>query len=282
MAPRTSCIGLSIVCILRFVPEVCAELVAENASGSSPQYGGSTFWDELYTASEREGLMNFSHPWQGVGLASLTPMLEARLSRDASLLILGCGDSQLPEELLNAGWRNVTAVDISSKVIKQKTSGISEGRPGLKWLCEDAAALSFSSSSFDGVLELGLLDSLAADGEEAPLRAVGEAYRVLRDTGTFFSVSTEPPLYRAALFNGKAPRGWTTEVSSLPRQRAIDERIRALDPPVSLGDISVYASSASAAPKPMASEAAAMYEAAIRGIREQALANDVQEKLKDS
>eukprot|EP00448_Togula_jolla_P027849 CAMPEP_0170649700 /NCGR_PEP_ID=MMETSP0224-20130122/45428_1 /TAXON_ID=285029 /ORGANISM="Togula jolla, Strain CCCM 725" /LENGTH=274 /DNA_ID=CAMNT_0010981351 /DNA_START=33 /DNA_END=858 /DNA_ORIENTATION=- len=274
MAPRTSCIGLSIVCILRFVPEVCAELVAENASGSSPQYGGSTFWDELYTASEREGLMNFSHPWQGVGLASLTPMLEARLSRDASLLILGCGDSQLPEELLNAGWslQGDQAEDL--RHLRRKAWS--------EVALEDAAALSFSSSSFDGVLELGLLDSLAADGEEAPLRAVGEAYRVLRDTGTFFSVSTEPPLYRAALFNGKAPRGWTTEVSSLPRQRAIDERIRALDPPVSLGDISVYASSASAAPKPMASEAAAMYEAAIRGIREQALANDVQEKLKDS
>lgn len=199
----------------------------------------AAYWDALYSESARAGVKTFSSMWQGVDLAALRGVLKVDLRPQDRVLILGAGDSGLPEELFDAGCRNVTAVDFSPLLV----AAMAERSHGALWRKEDARQLSFPEGSFDVALDLGLLDSVAAGGEEEVAKALLETHRVLSPGGTYASVSTEPPLFRLPLFErGTGADAWATKVLFLPRPRELDTRVRRIDPALDLGKLSVYVS----------------------------------------
>jgi len=198
-------------------------------------------WDALYTESVYSSVVkDFIHAWQGVDLMTLRGVLGPRLNeahKDLRFLVLGAGDSGLPEELFDAGWRNITAIDFSSVIVRAMASR-SQGdfaRPGLEWRIEDARKLALAEDTFDVAIDVGMLDTVATSGSDQAAQVLLEVHRVLRAGGGYISVSTEPPLFRQPLFAQHPPGGWVTEVLSLPRPREIDPRIRALDPVISPG-----------------------------------------------
>lgn len=199
----------------------------------------AAYWDALYSESAQAGVKTFSSMWQGVDLAALRGVLKVDLRPQDRVLILGAGDSGLPEELFDAGCRNVTAVDFSPLLV----AAMAERSHGALWRKEDARQMSFPGGSFDVALDLGLLDSVAAGGEEEVAKALLETHRVLSPGGTYASVSTEPPLFRLPLFErGTGADAWATKVLFLPRPRDLDTRVRRIDPALDLGKLSVYVS----------------------------------------
>jgi len=72
----------------------------------------------------------------------------------SSVLVVGCGSSELPMLLHQQGFR-VTAVDISEVVIRDMAQ-----HEGPTWLVADVTDLPFNSNAFDVVLDKGTSDTL--------------------------------------------------------------------------------------------------------------------------
>jgi SAM-dependent methyltransferase len=203
----------------------------------------AAYWDAVYSDSARAGIKNFSQAWQGVDLSVLQNVLQLNLQPQDRVIVLGAGDSGLPEELFDAGCRNVTAVDFS----KQLVAAMAERSHGALWRMEDTRKLSFPENSFDVAFDVGLLDSVATGGEEQVVASLSEAYRILSPGGIYASVSTEPPLYRLSLFSRQpmGEDGWDTKVVFIPRPRSLDPRVRRIDAALDMGKLSVYVSTKS-------------------------------------
>jgi len=206
---------------------------------SEGQLGGLpdnvTYWDAVYT--EAAGVKNFGRAWQGLDWASLNAVLEFGIRPEDKTLVLGAGDSGLPQEIFDGGCRNVTAVDFSTVLV----SAMGERSHGVIWSVEEASHLSFPDSNFDVVLDLGLLDTVGIGGNDRMLKVVAEAHRVLSPGGVYVSSSTEPPLFRLPLF-AHSFGGNATKVLFVPRPRELDHRIRRVDAAMDLGKVSVYVS----------------------------------------
>ena len=76
-----------------------------------PNYGNPRYWDRRY--QENEGQM---YDWLE-GYASLKHLFQNKIDRNSRILILGCGNSKLGEEIYDDGFQNIYNIDISSTVI---------------------------------------------------------------------------------------------------------------------------------------------------------------------
>jgi len=214
---------------------ISALLTNSEGQPSAAVADNATYWDAVYT--EAAGVKNFGHAWQGLDWASLKTVLEFDIRPEDRTLVLGAGDSGLAQEVFDAGCRHVTAVDFSAVLV----SAMSERSHGVIWSVGEASNLSFSDSSFDVVLDIGLLDTIGVAGESQMLKVVEEAHRLLSPGAVYVSSSTEPPLFRLPLF---APSfgGNATKVLFVPRPRELDHRVRRVDAALDLGKVSVYVS----------------------------------------
>merc|ERR1740130_195654 len=108
---------------------VLAHVAAETTMEAVERPHEAAYWDALYSESARAGVKTFSSMWQGVDLAALRGVLKVDLRPQDRVLILGAGDSGLPEELFDAGCRNVTAVDFSPLLV----AAMAERSHGALW-----------------------------------------------------------------------------------------------------------------------------------------------------
>lgn len=209
----------------------------------------SSWWDAVYAASERMEVQDFSSSWQSLDLQKLQEALGDRLStqKARNVLVLGCGDSRLAEDLYGAGFLHITAMDFSTRATNLRASSrrSNAATESIRWLTEDARRqTSLNAASFDLVLELGTLDiaTTGGDGGEGAAGLLREIRRLLRAGGVFISVSTEPPLFRLPLLAKHPAGGWTdeTEVLRIPRPRSLDPRLVELNPDWEVNNLAAY------------------------------------------
>lgn len=217
----------------------------DDVTSDATEIGSVAFWEEMYSEPPRRGVGDFAFAWQGVGWPAIRDALGSQQVPpvNARWLIIGCGDSSLPEDIFDAGWKAVTAVDWSKSAVTAASArgDVDGSRPGLTWLQEDVSKLSLSDDSFDVVVDVGLLDSLFASvNGTSPSQVLLEVRRVLRSGGLLLSVSTEPPFFRSRLFDENPRRGWVTDVVRLPRPRKLDPRVAELDPEMELGKLTLF------------------------------------------
>ncbi|CEM36870.1 unnamed protein product [Vitrella brassicaformis CCMP3155] len=114
--------------------------------------------------------------------------------KNAGILMVGCGNSQLSSEMAADGYRNVTNVDISPSVIrlmKQKDAH------GMAWVTMDATHMALRNGVFDIAIDKGTFDALSCgDGNRSEFAStpstalmVAEISRVLRCGGLFYLIS---------------------------------------------------------------------------------------------
>lgn len=77
-----------------------------------------------------------------------------------SILNLGCGNSILPEELYDRGYKNIFNIDISPIVIEQMHRRNAVRRPELKWEVMDVRSMRFPSDHFDLIIDKSTIDAL--------------------------------------------------------------------------------------------------------------------------
>ncbi|CAK9081118.1 unnamed protein product [Durusdinium trenchii] len=78
------------------------------------------YWEALYAESTRLNATDFNSSWQGVTLERLLQVLDHRLQlkEDQRVVVLGSGDSLLPEDLQQRGVADVIAIDLSPALQK--------------------------------------------------------------------------------------------------------------------------------------------------------------------
>ncbi|KAK7257919.1 hypothetical protein RIF29_32244 [Crotalaria pallida] len=176
-------------------------------------YLNPRYWDERFSEEEQyEWFKDYSH-FRHLIHSHLTPL--------SSVLELGCGNSQMCEELHKDGATNITCIDLSPVAVDNMLRRLhSRGFKDIKVLQADMLELPFDDECFDLVIEKGTMDVLFVDSGDpwnpkpetiskvmATLKGV---HRVLKANGTFISITFGQPHFRRPIFN--APDfSWSVE-----------------------------------------------------------------------
>jgi ubiquinone/menaquinone biosynthesis C-methylase UbiE len=124
-------------------------------------------------------------------------ILNRYIEKQCSVLIVGCGNSGLAEQMNRDGYhKTIVSIDFAPTCIEtMKQRALNFRLENLQYHVMDARELSFQDNCFDSIIDKGTLDStLCGTGSYQNLRKMlNEIYRVLRFGGTFISISFGAP-----------------------------------------------------------------------------------------
>ncbi|GAM24960.1 hypothetical protein SAMD00019534_081350 [Acytostelium subglobosum LB1] len=163
-------------------------------------YGTKDYWEQRY---QQEATTTYD--WLKT-YKDLKPFFETCLGdRSASMLMLGCGNSSISEDMYDDGYHSITNVDFSGSVIENMAKRCVD-RTDMKWMEMDVRKLEFQDNTFDIVLDKATLDTFFVDCGDvwnpkesvlADVKAeVDEALRVLKVGGKFVIISFGQPHFR--------------------------------------------------------------------------------------
>mmetsp|Transcript_15830 Transcript_15830/g.34330 ORF Transcript_15830/g.34330 Transcript_15830/m.34330 type:complete len:230 (+) Transcript_15830:412-1101(+) len=185
-----------------------------------PAYNELEYWETRYGASGT-GLFD----WY-VGYDGVKPFLEMVPLRAASnVLVIGCGNSPLSEQIYDDGFRKITSVDFCETVISYMKSRAAVDRPELKYLTMDAVQLPLPDESFDVILDKGMLDCVLCEKESwgRVRQLVERVSNVLAPGGVYIVYSYGNPDDRRHLFNEEL-FGWKITTYWIPKPSIMDLR----------------------------------------------------------
>ncbi|KAG9440889.1 hypothetical protein H6P81_021054 [Aristolochia fimbriata] len=183
------------------------------APTAASEYLNPHYWDKRFSAEEHyEWFKDYSH---------FRNLIMDHLNPHDSVLELGCGNSQLSEELYRDGVVDITCIDLSAVAVEKMRARLLEnGCKDIKVLQADMLELPFGNDSFDVVIEKGTMDVLFVDSGD-PWNPKPETVRkvmtmlegvdrVLKPHGTFISITFGQPHFRRPFF--EAPQfTWSME-----------------------------------------------------------------------
>lgn len=109
------------------------------------------------------------------------------------ILLTGCGNSRLSEDMYDVGYHLLKNIDISDVVIRQMTSRNETKRPQMKFIKMDLLDLQYDDEFFHVVLDKGTLDAIFTSNDEMVIEKVdkmlNEVSRVLKIGGRYVCLS---------------------------------------------------------------------------------------------
>ncbi|KAG5145448.1 hypothetical protein JHK84_030991 [Glycine max] len=181
-------------------------------------YLNPSYWDERFSKEEQyEWFKDYSH---------FRHLIQPHLTPHSAVLELGCGNSQMCEQLHKDGTTNITCIDLSPVAVqnmqKRLLSRGFKGQLPQLYCCPVWISFSLSTGKIDikEKSEVSFADVLFVDSGDpwnpkpetifkvmATLKGV---HRVLKAGGTFISVTFGQPHFRRPIFN--APDfNWSVE-----------------------------------------------------------------------
>ncbi|KAM4861394.1 eEF1A lysine and N-terminal methyltransferase isoform 2-T2 [Thomomys bottae] len=139
------------------------------------------------------------------------------------VLVIGCGNSELSEQLYDVGYQDIVNIDISEVVIKQMKERNASRRPRMSFLKMDMTQMEFADASFQVVLDKGTLDAVLTDEEEKTLqlvdRMLAEVGRVLQVGGRYLCVSLAQAHILKKAVGHFSREGWMVRVHQVAHSR---------------------------------------------------------------
>ncbi|KAE8679838.1 protein transport protein SEC31 isoform 1 [Hibiscus syriacus] len=182
------------------------------SSCNTYNYGDALYWDSRYI-QEAGGAFDWYQRY-----SSLRPFVRHYVPTSSRVLMVGCGNALMSEEMVKDGYEDIMNIDISSVAIEMMRRKY-EFVPQLKYMQMDVRDMSFfPDESFDSVVDKGTLDSLMC-GTDAPLSAtqmLGEVIRLLKPGGIYMLITYGDPTARMPHLNRPA-YGWNILLYNLPR-----------------------------------------------------------------
>ncbi|KAF6292782.1 eEF1A lysine and N-terminal methyltransferase [Rhinolophus ferrumequinum] len=167
---------------------------------SSKDFGSVDYWEKFF---QQRGKKAFE--WYGTYL-ELCGVLHKYIKPREKVLVIGCGNSELSEQLYDVGYQDIVNIDISEVVIKQMKERNASRRPQMSFLKMDMTQMEFPDASFQVVLDKGTLDAVLTDEEEKTLqqvdRMLAEVGRVLQGRETEWLFGMEDGRKQLALSAG--------------------------------------------------------------------------------
>lgn len=184
----------------------------------SNDYGAAAYWDARYSsgspASAAAGCGFFD--WYQT-YPALRPLLRARVPTSSRVLMLGCGNSLLSEDMVKDGYEDIVNIDISSVVIEQMREKHKEITQ-LTYMQMDIRDMGFfGDESFDCVLDKGTLDAMmcADDAPHGAFKMLAEVARLLMPHGIYLLITYGAPKERVPLLN-QSGCSWSIALYIMP------------------------------------------------------------------
>jgi len=173
-------------------------------------YANPRYWDDYYNKTSVEERFDWYGSWDTdieemrfapkggsdqVTARVVGDVLRPYLASESQIMMLGCGNSNMSEQMYSAGFENIVNVDISEKLLASLRERLGASMPRMRWVYENASALSFEDGTFDVTIDKGTLDAIE---QNKPLleSAVTEAHRTLKPGGFFVSITFNSPAVR--------------------------------------------------------------------------------------
>ncbi|CAL4900561.1 unnamed protein product [Urochloa decumbens] len=171
----------------------------------SNDYGAAAYWDARYSSSGSHASAAAAgefFDWYQT-YPALRPLIRARVAAASRVLMLGCGNSLLSEDMTKDGYEDIVNIDISSVVIEQMREKHKE-IPQLTYMQIDVRNMSFfGDESFGCILDKGTLDAMmcADDAPDGASKMLAEVARLLRPRGIYLLITYGAPKERVPLLN---------------------------------------------------------------------------------
>ncbi|KAI5057383.1 hypothetical protein GOP47_0027398 [Adiantum capillus-veneris] len=201
-------------------------------------YGDPSFWDRTYAKGSDP--LEWYQSYSDIGL-----LLKRYIPTSSCVLMVGCGNSEISEDMVKDGYKDITNIDNSAVVIdamQKKCQNVSQ----LKYETMDVLDMSpLDDDSFDSVIDKGTLDAImcVVGGPYNVGLMMAEVFRVLKPGGVYMLITTGNPESRFPLLNTKA-FGWHVTLFIIPQPDADmdpDDRLRTYREPVQLNADGTYA-----------------------------------------
>lgn len=144
------------------------------------------YWDRFFTRRSS------AFEWYGE-YADLCHVLHKYLKPSSRILVAGCGNSKLSEDLYDHDFTRIDNIDISNVVVQQMKSRNASKRKDMTYVKMDVLEMTFEDATFDCVLDKGTLDAIFSNTDDITVRRVermfGEIGRVLKVAGRYVCVS---------------------------------------------------------------------------------------------
>eukprot|EP00941_MAST-03F_sp_MAST-3F-sp1_P001429 g1429.t1 len=164
------------------------------------------YWDKFFAKQNGE-----SFEWYGT-YSQLAKLLNIYCAKDGPTLLVGCGNSNLGEEMSTHQYTNLVGVDYSTAAISEMQM---KGSGKVEYEVGDCHDLVYEDESFPTVLDKAWLDAVASDNSAEVAMDVssmfGELNRILLRGGTYVCV-TLAEYYVLDLLLGFFDDGWTIDV----------------------------------------------------------------------
>ncbi|KAF2075464.1 hypothetical protein CYY_003245 [Polysphondylium violaceum] len=159
-------------------------------------YGSCSYWNTRYQQESTP----FDWYQSFIGLKSY---FESLIKLQDDILMVGCGNSLLSEQMYEAGYKSIVSMDISPVVIEQQNLRYRDKYPDLQFLVENALDMSFQDNTFDIVLDKGTFDTIMCgdNSQENALIMCQEINRVLKPGGKYIIISYGAPKDRESHFS---------------------------------------------------------------------------------
>jgi ubiquinone/menaquinone biosynthesis C-methylase UbiE len=205
----------------RYVIDRIKKALSNHVKLPVPPYGEPSYWDAAYKSFGPQD----SFEWGDVDLSDLasyeyqtlewdkpdssfsekiattfgkTLSVESNAEKDEPILMLGCGNSKLGEDMIQSGWRGpIIQVDVSSRIIDSMSqrcgSLISNGH--MNFIEDDATELSaFRNGMINACVDKGLMDAVyCAEEYDQCMSILKSVNRVLKPGGVFVFLSYSRP-----------------------------------------------------------------------------------------
>eukprot|EP00656_Telonema_subtile_P009083 TRINITY_DN14257_c0_g1_i2.p1 TRINITY_DN14257_c0_g1~~TRINITY_DN14257_c0_g1_i2.p1 ORF type:complete len:223 (-),score=45.63 TRINITY_DN14257_c0_g1_i2:158-826(-) len=149
--------------------------------------------------------------------AKLDPLFQQfGITPGKRVVMLGCGNSKLAEDMNENGFNSITGVDWSEACI-EKMKERCAGRTGLDWKCMDvsdpAAMASFGNETQDVVIDKALFDTMMCvdDSTDKIVSMLHEVQRMLSKGGVYFLVTHGSKDSRMWYLNNPKLQEWSIQ-----------------------------------------------------------------------
>ncbi|XP_009896549.2 eEF1A lysine and N-terminal methyltransferase [Dryobates pubescens] len=178
---------------------------------SPGDFGSARYWDRFF---RQRGQRPFE--WYGA-FPELCPVLHKYVRPCDKVLVVGCGNSELSEQMYDVGMcEGIVNIDISDAVIRQMRERSGSKRPKMSYLVMDVFQMDFPDAEFQVVLDKGTLDAILTDEEEATLAKVDKMFaeisRVLQVGGRYLCVSLAQAHVLKKAVEYFSQEGWVVRV----------------------------------------------------------------------
>ena len=168
--------------------------------------------DEKVVLSYFEGrgvLDHYEEAARRIGLWASEELVFRKCFQDqkTEILELGCGVGRISFSLWMLGYGNLTASDVSIKMVRRALNIQKERKSEINFLQSDATQLSFDNNSFDGVI-FGFNGLMQIPHRENRKKAMQECFRVLRPNGKFVFTSHDRSLPKWKKFWENERKKW--------------------------------------------------------------------------